>query len=288
MSIVANFISEIQKVHASGAATEHSYRPSLQRMLDEVSGDVSALNEPRRVECGAPDFIMQRGDIVVGHVEAKDPSVDLRAMKGVNKEQKERYLKALPNLIYTNGLDFDFYRNGERIASVTIADIEKGIQPRPEQFETLENLLREFVAQKPQTITSPEVLAKMMAGKAVLIKDVLTNALRADQDQDTELTAQYKAFKEHLIHDITLEDFADIYAETIAYGMFAARLHDPTPDTFSRTEAMELLPKSNPFLRNLFSYIAGPNLDERISWIIDDLSKVFQAANVYEIMQGFG
>jgi len=256
--------------------------------LDEVSGDVSALNEPRRVECGAPDFIMQRGDIVVGHVEAKDPSVDLRAMKGANKEQKERYLKALPNLIYTNGLDFDFYRNGERIASVTIADYLMGIQPRPEQFETLENLLREFVAQKPQTITSPEVLAKMMAGKAVLIKDVLTNALRADRDQDTELTAQYKAFKEHLIHDITLEDFADIYAETIAYGMFAARLHDPTPDTFSRTEAMELLPKSNPFLRNLFSYIAGPNLDDRISWIIDDLSKVFQAANVYEIMQGFG
>jgi len=288
MSIIAEFIADIQKVHASGKDTEQSYRPFLQKLLASISTDVSALNEPRRVECGAPDFLMQRGEIVIGHVEAKAPGVDLRAMKGANKEQKERYLKALPNLIYTNGLDFDFYRNGERIASATIADYLMGIQPRPDQFEALENLLREFIAQKPQTITSPEVLAKMMAGKAVLIKDVLTNALRADRDQDTELADQYYAFKEHLIHDITLEDFADIYAETIAYGMFAARLHDPTPDTFSRTEAMELLPKSNPFLRNLFSYIAGPNLDDRIRWIIDDLAKVFQAANVFEIMQGFG
>ena len=56
-------------------------------------------------------------------------------------------------------------------------------------------------------------------------------------------------FKEHLIHDISPADFADLYAETIAYGLFAARLHDTRLDTFSRQEALELLPKSNPFLR---------------------------------------
>ena len=209
-------------------------------------------------------------------------------MKGANKEQKERNLKALPNLIYTNGLDFDFYRNGESVASVTIADIEKGIQPRPDQFETLESLLRDFIAQRPQTITSPRDLAERMAGKAILIKDVLFNALRTDTESGTELTKQYRAFKESLIHDIAPEEFADIYAETIAYGMFAARLHDTTLETFSRQETLELLPKSNPFLRSLFGYVAGVNLDDRIAWIIDDLASVFQAANVKKIMEGFG
>ncbi|WP_219993532.1 type ISP restriction/modification enzyme [Asticcacaulis tiandongensis] len=148
--------------------------------------------------------------------------------------------------------------------------------------------MRDFIAQRPQTITSPKVLAEKMAGKAALIKDILNNTLKEDRDARTELSSQFQAFREHLIHDITPEDFADIYAETIAYGMFAARLHDTTLDTFTRHEALDLLPKSNPFLRSLFGYIAGPDLDERIRWIIDDLANVFQAANVQKIMTGFG
>ncbi|WP_246156519.1 type ISP restriction/modification enzyme [Aquicoccus porphyridii] len=209
-------------------------------------------------------------------------------MKDANKNQQDRYRAALSNLIYTNALDWDFYRDGDLVASVSIADFVMGIQPKPDQYETLENLLRDFIAQRPQTITSPRELATRMAGKANLIKDVLGNTLREDADLQTELAAQYHAFKENLIHDITPEDFADIYAETVAYGMFAARLHDPTPDTFSRQEALELLPKSNPFLRSLFTYVAGYDLDDRIAWIIDDLARVFRACHVDKLMEGFG
>lgn len=128
----------------------------------------------------------------------------------------------------------------------------------------------------------------MMAGKAQLIKDVFTKALNADDAENTALYGHYRAFKQQLIHDISISDFADLYAETIAYGMFAARLHDDTPEDFSRQEALHLLPKSNPFLRSLFELIAGAHLDERIAWVIDDLAAVFQAANVKDIMQGFG
>lgn len=288
MKLLEDFIRKVTITYKTGAATEHSYRPALSELFNSLADGVSALNEPKRVACGAPDFIIQRGEIVIGHVEAKDINVGLRGMKDANKNQQERYRKALPNLIYTNCLDWDFYRNGELIASVTIADYLMGIQPKPDQYEQLENLLREFIAQRPQTITSPKKLAEMMAGKALLIRDVLHNALKADENLQTELSSQYHAFKEHLIHDIKLEDFADIYAETIAYGMFAARLHDTTLDTFSRQEALTLLPKSNPFLRNLFTYLAGYDLDDRIVWIIDDLAEVFRAANVAKIMEGFG
>lgn len=288
MSIISDFLTRVQSVHKTGSATEHSYRPALEALFSSLAEEVTALNEPKRVACGAPDFIIQRGEIVIGHVEAKDLDIGLRGMKNANKEQQDRYRKALPNLIYTNCLDWDFYQNGEPIASVRIADFLMGIQPNPGQFDTLENLLRDFIAQRPQTITSPRVLAEMMAGKAGLVKDILRNALTADKELKTELAGQYTAFREHLIHDIEPEEFADIYAETIAYGMFAARLHDKTLETFSRSEALELLPKSNPFLRSLFGYIAGPDLDERIKWIIDDLANVFQAANVKKLMEGFG
>jgi hypothetical protein len=124
----------------------------------------------------------------------------------------------------------------------------------------------------------------------VIIKDIMGNALTADKEAglSTELTDQYEGFKSSLIHDITIADFADVYAETIAYGLFAARLHDNSLDSFNRAEALELLPKSNPFLRNLFVYIAGPNLDDRLRRMIDDLCDVFRACDVAALMQDFG
>jgi predicted helicase len=130
----------------------------------------------------------------------------------------------------------------------------------------------------------------MMAGKAAIIKDIMGRALAADVagDRITDLRGQYEAFKANLIHDISVADFADIYAETIAYGLFAARLHDTTLDTFSRAEALELLPKSNPFLRSLFGYIAGYDLDDRIRWVIDELCDVFRAADLHAILKDFG
>ena len=288
MTDIGNFLTKVKAIHKTGAATEHSYRSALEKLFSCLAEDVTALNEPKRVACGAPDFIIQRGEIIVGHVEAKDLGVSLRAMKDTNKAQQERYRAALPNLIYTNCLDWDFYRNGELVSWVTIADHAAGINPHPNQFTLLESLLRDFITQRPLTITSPKILAEMMAGKAALIKNVLSNALNADKDSLTELATQYSAFHENLIHDITPEEFSDIYAETIAYGMFAARLHDDTPETFSRQKELDLLPKSNPFLRSLFGYIAGPDLDDRIKWIIDDLAQVFQAVDVHKLMEGFG
>lgn len=285
---VSDFLSKVQAQAKTGIAREHAYRPALHSLFSSLSNEITPINDPAKSDVGAPDFIILRGEIAIGHVEAKDIGVGLRGMKDANKNQQDRYRAGFSNLIYTNCLDWDFYRNGDLIASVTIGDYLMGIQPRPENFATLSNLLADFVAQRPQTITSPKVLAEKMAGKAQLIKDVLSNALTADKDLQTEIGNQFTAFRQHLIHDITTEDFADIYAETIAYGMFAARLHDTSLDTFSRQEALDLLPKSNPFLRSLFGYVAGQDLDDRIAWIIDDLAKVFQAADVAKIMEGFG
>ena len=284
MTLISEFILRVKKIHATGNATEHSYRSAFEALFSGLG--VTALNEPKREKCGAPDFMISRGDIVIGHVEAKDPHIGIRGMKGSNKSQQDRYRAALPNLIYTNGLDWNFYRDGDPTASVTIANILEGVTPRPDQYDKLENLLRDFIIQKPQTITSPRDLAERMAGKANLIKDVLSKILADNEAQEAELMDQYQAFKENLIHDITPDDFADIYAETIAYGMFAARLHDITLDTFSRQEALELLPRSNPFLRSLFTYVAGHDLDERITWIIDDLARVFRPPQRSELDSG--
>ncbi|MDH3264027.1 MAG: hypothetical protein OEM24_08520 [Paracoccaceae bacterium] len=155
MKSIHEFISDVQAVHATGNATEHSYRPDLKALFDSVAADVEAINERKREKFGATDFILHRKGVTIGHVEAKDIPVGIRALKDANWEQRERYRKGFQNLIYTNGLDWDFYRKGERIASVTIAEHLLGICPKPETFDTLNHLLEDFVTEKPITITAP-------------------------------------------------------------------------------------------------------------------------------------
>lgn len=290
------FLGEVERLHSQGEATEHSFRPALATLFDSITSDVTCINEPEAVQkVGRPDFVFkreagQKAAITVGHCEAKDIGLDInpKAMRDANKDQFERYVAGLPNLIYTNGLDFAFYRNGEHQRTVSIADYRMGIQPKRSQFVVLENLLRDFAAERLQTITSAENLAELMAGKARIIKDVLFNTLQEDKNLTSELAGQYKAFQDQLIHDLELDAFADIYAETVTYGMFAARLHDPTIESFSREEALTLLPKSNPFLRKLFEFVAGPSLPEGLAKTVDELAEVFQASDVGKLFENFG
>lgn len=200
MSNIKDFIAKVQSVFNTGDATEHSYRSAIEYLISSTAETITAINEPRRVACGAPDFIVYRKDIVVGHIEAKDIVINLTCLNDSNKEQKERYLGALPNLIYTNCLDWEFYRNGEQVAAISIAVLKDNkILPLTDSYNELERLLENFVAQKAQTITSPSVLAKMMAGKAGLIKNVLRSALGQDEGLKTEIEQQYQAFKQHLL-----------------------------------------------------------------------------------------
>lgn len=289
---IAGYLTTIRGLYASGQTTEHSFRPALSKLFLSINDKLTVINEPRRVAVGAPDFVFIRNGISIGWCEAKDIDKDIREFKpgDYSKAQKERYRLGLPNLVYTNGIQFEFLRNGDPLAFITIADLAKGLPSRSENFDLLERMLGDFAGATPTTIRTAASLAEMMAGKAALIKDIMAQALVIDRkaEASTELNSQYEAFKKNLIHDITPIDFADLYAETIAYGLFAGRLHDTSLNTFTRIEAMELLPRSNPFLRSLFGYIAGVDLDDRIRWVIDELCEVFRAADVREILQDFG
>lgn len=287
------YLDNLNKRYTLGNATEHTFRGDLQQLLESMVPSIRATNEPKRQSCGAPDYILTHNEIPVGFIEAKDiGDKDLDGTKRTgNKEQFDRYKASLSNLIFTDYINFHLYREGQLVTKIAIAEItDKGIKPLPENFATFENLIRDFCTHVGQTIKSSKRLAEMMAGKARLLSDVIGKALTSDEahHEDSTLKDQMLGFKQILIHDITPQGFADVYAQTIAYGMFAARLHDPTLPTFSRQEAAELIPRSNPLLRKLFGYIAGPDIDDRIKWIVDSLVEIFLACNVEEILKNYG
>ncbi|MEO8886111.1 MAG: type ISP restriction/modification enzyme [Mucilaginibacter sp.] len=286
---IAQYIDNLQSRYKLGIATEHTYRGYLQNLLESIATGVTVTNEPARIKCGAPDYIITRKEIPVGYVEAKDIGKDIGSKD--YKEQFDRYRKSLPNLIITDYLDFWLYIDGEFKTQIKIAEIVNGeIKPVPENFEAFNAFIRSFCTYVGQTIKSSQKLAVMMADKAKLLSQTIEAALNSDVEnaENSTLNDQMHAFKDILIHDIKPREFADIYAQTIAYGMFAARLHDPTLPTFSRQEAAELIPKTNPFLRKLFQYIAGVDLDSRIVWIVDALADIFRATDVAALLQNFG
>lgn len=287
---ITRYLDKVNRHYQSGHATEHSYRGDFSDLVQNLAPTVHITNEPNNVtDCGNPDYVITQKKIPVGFIEAKDLGKDLNSKQF--KEQFGRYRKALDNLIITDYVWFQFYENGEKVNEIRIAEIDGlTLNPLPENFDQFSNLIKNFCTFISQTIKSPKTLAEMMAAKARLLENILEKAITTDENNNynSELQQQYDTFKEILIHDLTPKGFADIYAQTLAYGMFAARLHDKTLDTFSRQEAAELIPKSNPFLRKLFDHLAGTNIDERIVTTVDNLADVFRATNVKELLKNFG
>ena len=293
---IATYIKSINEQFRTGIAREHSYRPMLQQLLNEMLDGLVVTNEPARINCGAPDFIIssKKTNTPVFYIEAKD--IDDRDLDGrkENKEQFNRYKKSLDHIIFTDYLDFHLYENGEWVRNVRLAEVHGDkIDLCKDSVEDFKELINHIATTHPTPITTAKRLAEQMAAKARILASTINNAFRIaesegeEEDSNRQLQGQLKAFRSVLINDLTTEGFADIYAQTVAYGMFAARLHDNTPDNFSRQEAANLIPKTNPFLRNIFQQIAGYDLDERIAWVVDDLVNIFLATDVQKVMKNY-
>ncbi|MBO1926539.1 N-6 DNA methylase [Thiomicrorhabdus sp. 6S2-11] len=290
---IADYLDQINQRLAQGHTSEHTFRTDLEQLFRTLLPDHHIINEPSKItDCGNPDFVITKKGVPIGYIEAKDIGKDLKSKNYI--EQFNRYKKALDNLIITDYVWFQFFEKGELIAEIRLGqpafDNPNQIEPEPKHFAKFEDQVRSFGARVTQAIKSPVALAEFMAGKARLLQTILQEALEADLNTgvESELTQQFKVFHDQLIHDLEPNQFADLYAQTLAYGMFAARYHDPTLPTFDRDEAARLIPQSNPLLRNLFQSIAGYNIDARIRPTVDNLAEIFLHADVKSILQNYG
>jgi len=293
--LIKNYLKEINEKFKTLQATEHTYRSALQILLEGLNSNIIAINESKRRSVGMPDFTIKdkkKQLIEIWGIEAKDLYIDLEHKK--NSDQLDRYLSVFDNFIYTNNLEFVFYRNKKKVKTITLWVCDKKTiswKQGDELFKVIEELelsLKDFLQYEWEKITSPSRLAKAMAKKAQQIKYAIIRILE-DEKENASLFWQYKTFKELLVHDLTEQQFADMYAQTVAYWLFSARLYDPTLENFSRQEAERLIPKSTPFIRWLFKQISNDDeFDNRVAYIIDDLINIFLLCNVAEILQNYG
>ncbi len=285
-TIFKEYLALIDQAYKAGNATEHTHRPALKNLLEAFQPGIIATNEPKRIKCGAPDYIITRKDIPLGFVEAKDIGVSLDDTE--NSEQLKRYRDGLANLILTDYLEFRWYVSGELRLTARLAKLQANGRLRVEAdgTEQLAELLQAFFAENIPVISSPKELATRMAALARLIRSIIGKTFE-EEGEHGALHEQMEGFRKVLLHDLTAEQFGDMYAQTICYGLFAARCNS-TGAHFTRTHAAYDLPKTNPFLRKLFAHIAGPELDERIVWVVDNLAELLNRADIASILKDFG
>ncbi len=320
------YVRELNQKLATGDATEHTHRPALKAMLEAIEDGLNVINEPKQIKCGAPDLRimrgeamgkmpMVRGEIPVGHIETKDIGANLDQTE--RSVQLKRYREALPNLILSDYLEFRWYVEGQHRETAKLATLDHHgkVHWSKEGVEATERLFEQFFAQEVATIGRPKELAQRMAKLAQLIRGLIEETFKQEEEKGS-LHGQLEAFRETLIPDLKEDQFADMYAQTIAYGLFAAWVPFPDSTTgvpsvaghgqdahdtrshaqdahgtgrrFTRQEAAWNLPKTNPFLRKLFNEIAGVGLDDRVAWVVDDLAHVLDRADKVEVMRDFG
>jgi predicted helicase len=284
---IQNYIHTIERKLATGDATEHTHRSSLEALVQSWASGITATNEPKHIECGAPDFILRKGSVTVGYIEAKNIGKSLDEVE--KSEQLNRYRDSLTNLILTDYLEFRWYVNGECRLKARLGTPARDGKIRRDTTgtEAVAELLDGFLSHKAEGVGTPRELAQRMARQAHLIRNLIINAFEKEPEGGS-LHSQLAAFRDNLIPDLSAEYFADMYAQTIAYGLFAARCTSATGKDFTRQNAAYLLPKTNPFLRKLFNQIAGPDLDDRIAWLVDDLAQVLAQADMEAVLKDFG
>lgn len=284
---VNQYLSQLQSHLKTGEAREHTYRPALISLFESFN-DIQAANDQARTAHGATDFVYRSKsnlDIVLGYGEAKDINVSLD--KTEKTEQLDRY-SGYSNLLLTNGIEFRFYKNGKRYSQVEVAKLsDLSLTAIPENFQSLIDEIQSFFEQPPEIIKSGKRLSEIMGAKARRICtniNILLKLNTEDETKATEISKVYQLMKNLLVHDLEPDKFADMYAQTLVYGLFVARYNDKTPDNFSRVEARDLIPASNPFLREFFDHIAGPRFEKGLSIIIDELCRVFSVSDVKDII----
>ncbi len=288
------YLKNLTEVGQRGDAREDSFYPALADLIQQVAratgrSEIQVTVQPRPTQAGNPDFRVWDGvSHIVGYIEAKLPTEELDRWE--NSEQLQRYRNTFPNLILTNFLEFRLYRDGQRVATAQLGRpmVLTALQQTPplEHAEEVWSLLDQFLAFSLPRPLNAQNLAVELAKRTRFLRDVVHQELaREQQSGNGHLLGFYEAFQKFLIGSLSPDEFADLYAQTITYGLFAARTR--AMNGFSRVAAFQHIPSTIGILRDLFQFISLGKLPEEMVWIVDDIVQVLAAADVSGMMSQF-
>lgn len=305
--ILESYLQEIFKIAERGDAREESFYPALKKLLEDAGAKVAEKKSivitvlPKKTDAGNPDFRIWDGrHKIVGYVEAKIPGENLNKIE--KSDQLGRYLSTFPNLLLTDFYTFRWYRDGSLMMEVQIGRpfiAQKIKMAAPIEHEKeFERLITQFFDFSIPSLTTAKQLALELAKRTRFLRDeVIAEELREGEGKK-DLIGFYEAFKKHLIASLTEKDFADLYAQTITYGLFVARHRfDTTPnlldkggltnEVFKRDNAFKLIPHALGILQDVFRFLSSADPSEQLKVMIEDIAEVLAESDLKKIEQEF-
>jgi predicted helicase len=274
--------------------TEHTDRAALQSLLqsvaDDGTGGIAVQHEPKRVaDKGAPDFKIAKSGLILGYVENK--AIDKNLAKVLKSEQIKRYKSLSQNIILTDYLHF-IWINKDGIQRETLChatDLESPkFRLREDRIAAVTKLLQGFFSTPPEGIGRVQQLALALATRSKLQRDYLGEELLRQEREHTQgrLYGLFQIFRDQVFHELTLKEFADAFAQMLAYGLFLARLNSNSkPVTLDN--ARQYVPGSFRLIRELVEFLAVLNNPEyrEVRWVVEEMLSIVNALNLPAIQE---
>lgn len=272
--------------------TEHTGRTALENLLnavaDAANGNITVQQEPRRVaDKGAPDFKISQPGTILGYIETKQVGENLDQV--LKSDQLKRYRSLSDNILLTDYLHFIWInKDGVQRESLCHAtDLEsRRFRVREDRAAAVAGLLRGFFSSAPEGIGRSQLLALALATRSRLLRDYLGEELFRQDKEDTRgrLYGLYQIFRDQVFHELTLQEFADAFAQMLAYGLFLAKINSGT-ETVTLQNAREFVPGSFRLIRELVDFLA--ELDESeyrdVHWVVEEVLSIVNGLDMASI-----
>lgn len=277
-----------------GDKTELMDRAALQSLLEAAANagttGITVQHEPKRVtDKGAPDFKISKGGLILGYVENKQIGENLD--KVLKSDQIKKYKTLSQNILLTDYLNF-IWINKDGVQRETLChetDLENPkFKLRDDRVEAVSKLLQACFSTAPEGIGRAQQLALALATRSRLLRDYLGEELERQQRDHTEgrLYGLFQIFRDQVFHELTLPEFADAFAQMLAYGLFLARLNsDAQPVTLHN--AREFVPGSFRLIRELIDFLTElVKIEYRdVRWVVEEVLSIVNNLDLAAIHQ---
>ncbi len=272
--------------------TEHTDRAALQALLqvfaDDSSSGTTVQHEPKRVaDKGAPDFKITNRGLILGYVENKAIGESLD--KVLKSDQIKRYKTLSQNIILTDYLHFIWINKDgiQRESLCHLTDLESAkFRLREEGVAAVSKLLQGFFSTAPEGIGSAEKLALALATRSKLLHDYLGEELVRQErvHQEGKLFGLFQVFRDQIFHELTITEFADAFAQMLAYGLFLARLNSGS-EAVTLHNAREYVPGSFRLIQELVEFLTELTKDEYrdVRWVVEEVLSIVNALKLEAI-----
>jgi very-short-patch-repair endonuclease len=292
------YIKQIELDHRKGNDTEITHRDAFSAYVKAVLTDGYTVSQETKQEDGnKPDYEIESKSRTVGFIETKKIDYPLDRLEG--DDQLQRYFEAVGNVITTNYLEFRWYSKIENtddydgsklipIRSLKVAhwDGKRIVTDIKDPHLKLADFIRGFTYAKVRTVRKPVELARRMSSTAKMIRDSMTEELAGETNEIDPLSSQLESFRETIIADLSPQLFADMYAETISYGLFSAKNAVGSKE-ITWQGASHSIPATNPFLKRLFNELVQ-QLPPAVTRYTNLLVNLMNAIDLESVMKGFG